>query len=639
MSPGTGQGGGAGTPDASRFRPVQDRVAGHPEGDPALLWAGGTVTFGELNAEANRWARLLRQRLPGRGRLVALSLERTPELVAALLGVLRAGHAFLPLDPAQPRELSLARLRQAGADLWVAADPEGGEADPSGPDRLGLDRASEALALLAPEDPGSGIEAADLAYCLFTSGSTGRPKCVELAHGGLAAYPEAFNARLGLRRGERYLHTAQFSFSASVRQLFVPLASGATVLLASRDQVRDPLGLLAWATAEAVTVVDWVPSYLRQVCALLEGMEVEARRALLARPPAVLVASGEPLPWSLVRRWRALAGSEGRIVSAYGQTETTGLIAWHEVGTGEERGRDGLVPLGTALPPAVLLCLDDRRRMAGPGERGELWAGGPCVARGYRNAEAALERAPHPDPSGPDLYRTGDHARVAQDGTLVFEGRRDDLVKVRGVRLALGEVEEALRGHPAVQDAAVLALADGAGEVRLHAFLEARPGDRPDDPALRRHLRERHPEPFLPHVLAWLPRLPRTASGKIDRPALAPGPLEPRGGPEQGSGKDPEPGLGPEAVEAAVRAAWTATLGPEAEDGDFFEWGGDSLQAVAMLGRLAATLGLRTPLVASFFGDPTLEGLLRAVQAGLAAPPEPALRRRPRPGDPGSAAP
>jgi len=247
---------------------------------------------------------------------------------------------------------------------------------------------------------------------------------------------------------------------------------------------------------------------------------------------------------------------------------------------------------------------------------GDLWVAGPCVARAYRGGGPAMLKRLNTFSAWPELLATGDKVRMDAGGVMHFEGRRDDQVKVRGVRLTLGDVEEALRSHPSVQDAAVVAREDDRGEVRLHAFLEPAAGASTDEQAVRRHLRECGADYLVPHAIVWSPRLPRTPSGKADRPALA-------SSLDAGTGDGAAPAE-PSAAAAAnmyavVREAWADALGTDAEDGDFFELGGDSLQVIAMLGRITTALRLDKPLIAAFFGDPTMKGLLNVISDGKAA--------------------
>jgi amino acid adenylation domain-containing protein len=623
------------TPSAagpSAFVPLPDLVAAQPTGNLALLTTNGYLTYGELNARANQLARLLGDRGFDRACPIGICLERSEDVVVSILGVLRAGHPYLPFDARQPRSHIMEMLHQSGAVALVTHSSLFPAESSLDLPVLMLDRERRALARESAALPGLAVAPEDLAYCLFTSGSTGRPKCVEVTHGGLAAYPGAFNSKLGLAAEARYLHGASFAFSASLRQLFVPFSVGATVALAGFEQIRDPLRLLRWIKQEELTVLDWVPSYLRQVCTELERLEPVERRDLLANQVRMLLSSGEALSWSLVQRWRELSGYRGRIANAYGQTETTGLVTWYEVPVAQPEMTDSLVPMGLALPQAELHCLDEALRPVATGGVGNLWVAGPCVARGYRGDGPAMVKHPNWFSTWPELYATGDKIRPGADGSFAFAGRSDDLVKVHGVRVALGAVEEALRSHPGIQEAAVLGREDGEGELRLHAWLEPTTEPAADEQAVRRHLREHFPDYVVPHTIRWCPRLPRTPSGKIDRPALldsmTAGAALPLGTPAH---PEPTPGGKPVAeVEAVVREAWLHTLGTAVEDGDFFELGGDSLQVIAMLGRITAGLKVDTPLIAAFFGDPTLSGLVRVIQDGMAAEPATPLVAMPR---------
>lgn len=603
------------------FLPVHDQVALQPPGNLAVVGTDAALTYGELNARANQLARRLVGLGPDYAGPVGICLGRGTEAVTAMLAVLRSGQPFLPLDPNQPRSHLLALLRQAGAGaLLTRSDLWGPGPDPDLP-VLALDQDQRRIIQESAADPGLPTAPGDLAYCLFTSGSSGRPKCVEITHASLTVYPGAFNSRLGIDAGDRYLHSASFAFSASVRQLFVPFSVGACVVLAGSEQLRNPLALLRRIQQEEVTVLDWVPSYLRTVCAELERLPLDQRRRLMDNRVGILVSSGEPLSWALAQRWRRSSGCRGRLASCYGQTETSGLVAWYELPADPPGQASIWVPLGEALPQAQLFALDANLQPAPAGSEADLWAAGPCAARGYRGG-VSLAKRQGPWPDAPLLFPTGDRVWVDAEGGFTFTGRADGQVKVNGVRVELAEVEEALRGHSAVQDAAVLVEEDGDGALRLHAFLEPVRHSDPDSAALRRHLRERHPDHLQPHLLSWRDPLPRTLSGKVDRPALRAS--------LQAAAVQPDLSIAQGGVEAVVHSAWSAVLGGEAGDGDFFELGGDSLQAIGMLGRIATALQLDTPLIAAFFGDPTRSGLLRVLRDGLAAEPAVPLTSVPR---------
>jgi len=419
-----------------------------------------------------------------------------------------------------------------------------------------------------------------------------------VSHAALAAYPAGFNAGPEVGPGDRWLHVASFAYSAAVRQLLVPLVHGAAVVLAGTEAILDPVALLELVRRARVTVTDWVPSYLRSVCEVLEGLPEERRQGLLDPAVRLHISSGEPLPWSLVSRWRDL-GFAGRIGSAYGLTETCGLVAWQEVGAALE---SGWVNIGKALPHARLRAANGAGESVAAGAEAQLWVGGACIA-GLQAPGAHCVR----DEEGGAWLDTGDRVVEAPDGTLNFAGRQDDQVKVHGIRIALGEVEEALRSHSAVLDGAVVAEVDEGSARRLVAHVVLRAGMSADEATLRAHLLVHGPEAWLPAAFRWREVLPRTLSGKVDREALRN--QEVVAASTSVAGSDP--------VETAVQRAWEETLGPGTLDGDFFEMGGDSMQVITLLARVTAELDQEIPLVAEFFGDPTYKGLVEAVRRGL----------------------
>ncbi|HEX2078089.1 MAG TPA: amino acid adenylation domain-containing protein, partial [Longimicrobium sp.] len=478
----------------------------------ALEADDATLTYGELEARANRLAHHLRARGVGPGTLVALCLERGARMVEALLAVLKAGGAYLPLDPAYPPDRLAYMLADSGTRVLVtqSAPPDGLPLD--GIRTVALDRDAQAIAAASTETLSEAAPAipcslfpipcspGDLAYVIYTSGSTGRPKGVMVRHGAVAGFLQAMARAPGLAPGDVLLAVTTLSFDIAVLELMLPLAVGARVRVASREAAADPVrlrGLLAGVTAMQATPSTW--------------------RMLLDSgwtPPRALsvLCGGEALPRELAER---LMAGGAPLWNLYGPTETTIWSAALRVEPGA-----GPVPVGGPIDNTQLHVLDGALHPAPVGVFGELYIGGEGLARGYLRRPALTAERFVPDPCSPvpgaRLYRTGDRVRRLRDGTLEISGRLDTQVKLRGFRIELGEVEGALRDHPAVRQAAAAVREDVPGDQRLVAYVVPAEGaDAPTAAALRTFLGGRLPEHMLPTTLVLLDALPLTPNGKI----------------------------------------------------------------------------------------------------------------------------
>ena len=571
--------GGRAGPSGSLVSPVsltelfEGRAAACPEA-VAVVSRGRAVTYGELERRSRALAGRLAAGGIGPGRRVGVCLERSPDLVAALLGVLRAGAAYVPLDPAYPPERLAFMLEDSAAGRVVTSE----ELLPRLPEALAGGGAEPLLVPAAlsegepaagpPPPPGPG----ELAYLIYTSGSTGRPKGVAIEHRSAAARVAWALGAFGPDELDGVLASTSVCFDLSVFELFVPLAAGGRVVL-----VADALDLVGHPEAERVTLVNTVPSAMAELLRL-DAVPSSVRGVNLA---------GEPLKSSLVDRIYAATRAE-RVLDLYGPSEdttySTGGLALPAA------GREPFI--GRPLEGTRAYALDADGRPAPLGAPGELLLGGAGLSRGY-HARPGLTAARYlPDPfsgeAGDRLYRTGDLVRHLPDGRLDFLGRIDHQVKLRGFRIELGEVEAALTGHPAVEDCAALVRGEGA-EARLVAFVELAAGKSPGAPGadeLRAHVRERLPAPMVPARVQVLDALPRTPNGKTDRRALAALELA---APEAGRERLPESEL-----ERAVARAFQEILdlpSVGAED-DFFELGGHSLLATRLVSRLRRTLAL-----------------------------------------------
>jgi amino acid adenylation domain-containing protein len=576
----------------------------HP-GAPAVECEGRALTYAELEERAGRLAAALRRLGVGPEVLVGVCVERSVELVAALLGVLKAGGTYLPLDPAYPRERLRYLAADSGARVLVtdaALEPLAEALAPAGGAVLRVDGAE--VAAERPLSPGSGAEPGNLAYVIYTSGSTGRPKGVMVEHGPAAAHVRVFAERYGLGPGDRVLQFAAMGFDVSLEQVLAPLAAGAAVVMRGAEPWA-PGELFARCAALGVTVADLTPAYWRRVVQECDGRP--------AAPGSLRLVSvgGEAFPAEAEPAWAD--GARVRLVNAYGPTEAVVTATAHELG-GADPGTDGgVVPIGAPLPGRAAYVLGPDGEPVPPGVPGELFVGGALLARGYRGRPALTAASFVPDPFGAApggrLYRTGDRVRWGAGGQLEFVGRLDQQVKVRGHRIEPGEVEAALLEHPGVAEAVVAALPDARGEGRLVAYVVPAPGAAAGPRELRAHLRAWLPEYMVPAVFVALDELPLTAHGKVDRWAL------PLAGPEAGTAGAAAFAAPRREAEEVLAGIWAEVLGAERVgiDDDFFELGGHSLVATRVVSRVREAFGVELPL-RTLLEAPTVRALAARVQ-------------------------
>ena len=536
----------------------------------AVVDGSTRLTYEQLNRQANRIARRLRALGVRPENLVGVCLERSANMLAALLGVLKAGGAYLPLDPAYPRDRFEFMLADAGAVLLITQESLRPRVAGGGTSVLSLDGDGEALEQEGDTDLDGDAGGPSLAYVIYTSGSTGRPKGVAIEHGNAVALIGWAGSVYSASELSGVLAATSICFDLSVFEMFVPLSLGGKVVVAD-----SALELPRIAAADEVTLVNTVPSVMAE---LLRGG---------ALPLSVVTVNlaGEPLPTQLVDRLYEQPGVT-KVYDLYGPTEDTTYSTF-------TRRRSGEPPtIGRSISNSQAYVLDGRRRPVPIGVVGELYLGGAGVARGYLNRPELTEERFVPDlfsaDPGARMYRTGDLARWRADGCLEYLGRSDHQVKLRGFRIELGEIEAALALHPAVREVAVLVRQDGDDEQRLLVAYVA------TDLAsaatvLRDHLRTRLPEFMVPAHFVVVASLGRTVNGKVDRQAL-PAPSRP----------DPRPVSAPprNPAEEVVARIWREILRrPEVDIQDnFFELGGDSLMAARMMNRLQSAFGVHLPL-------------------------------------------
>jgi len=529
------------------------------DAQPLDAMATPDLTYGELDEAADLVAYRLAREGVGRGDVVAVCEERGPRLLVALLGVLRSGAAYLPLDPTHPPRRREEIIADAGAIQLPADDPVG-----------------DVKPRMLPE-----VEPGDRAYVIYTSGSTGKPKGVAIGHAALA------NLLLGMRDvldagpDTRFLALTSPSFDIAALELFLPLSVGGSVVIAGPDEVRDGKALCRLVERHGVTHVQATPSGWRMLC-----------DAGFAAPSVVALAGGEALPAALAREVR---GRAGPLFNMYGPTETTIWSTYWPVPDAVDE-----VSIGRPLPNTVAYVLDPDGAPVPIGVPGELYLGGAGLAEGYVSGNAQR----FPTVRGERLYRTGDLVRYREDGTLVYLHRLDDQVKVRGYRVELGEIESRLLEHPAVSAAAV-AVHDDA----LTAYVVPVPGAEPAPAALRTHLAVHLPEYMLPSACLVLPALPLTANGKLDRRALPEPPRTPATPSTVDSG--PVDDLTAQVAAICAEVLQRDEVGP---DDNLFDLGAHSLTLTAIASRIRHRLGADLPLHL-FFDDPTAAVLAAAVSA------------------------
>jgi len=601
-------------PPDDLLAPIARAARDHPD-RTALVCGQATLSYGELVTRAARCAAALEEQGLGPGQRVALVLERGCGMVVAMLGVLRAGAAYVPVDTNYPAE----RIRAVLDDCAPGAVITDGTPAPSAPTSAPVLRLSDLTAAGegAPFDA-SVAAGDDLAYVMYTSGSTGSPKGVAVSRANLAFSTDARRAVYG-EAPKAFLLLSPFAFDSSVAGLYWTLRGGGTLVISEPLLEQDVSALSRTVAAHHVTHTLCLPSLHELV---LEFAPAERLASL-----RTVIVAGEAVPPGLVGRHQdTLPGV--RLFNEYGPTEAT---VWCTVAELTNEERHGPPPIGRPIPGAEVRLLTERQRLAPLGAVGEIWVGGPGVAQGYfrREAETGAAFRTLPFGAGP-YYRTGDLARYGEDGRLAFLGRRDDQVKIRGHRIETGEIEAALRAHPAVHEACVLAtpVAEGtaarsAGRRVLSAFVAVSGSDAPEAHALREFCRARVPAFMVPADVTVLNALPRLSNGKTDREALL------RRAPPGASGHDVDAAPRDD-VERQLAELWQEVLGVDrvGREDDFFALGGDSLASIRIVA-LARERGLSLA-PSELFEFPTVAGLGRLQRRRSA--PERASNRSPDPG-------
>ncbi|MEL6606251.1 MAG: amino acid adenylation domain-containing protein, partial [Cyanobacteria bacterium J06614_10] len=482
----------------------------------ALTASSSTWSYARLNRRANQIARHLQSVGVGENHLVALCLERSPELIAALLAVLKVGAAYLPMDPSYPAE----RLHQMVEDAQVAAlvTKEAIQSQLSFDVAQVVDIDDAAIQEQLNENLSQSVSLEQRAYVIFTSGSTGRPKGTELTHRGLANFVQQSTVQYGFGSDERVLQFASISFDAAVEEIYLTLCSGGALILRDDEMIVSSETFCRVSAEQQLTVWDLPTAFWHR-------LTQDIAQGLTELPDSlrIVIIGGEKVQPQIVQQWQQIVqGRNVRLLNTYGPTEATVVAAFYEVDSDWQYVPGVDVPIGRPLGNVEGYILDAHMQLAPLGVAGELYLGGPGLAAGYLNRpELTAERfIAHPYDTGDRLYRTGDLAKMSADGNLHYLGRADDQVKIRGFRVELGEVEAALSRYPGVQNAVVLARENEPGKLMLCAYIVCPPGVEIEAAVLRRSLKQTLPDYMVPSYVVNLDELPLTRTGKVDRKAL-----------------------------------------------------------------------------------------------------------------------
>ncbi|WP_429195109.1 amino acid adenylation domain-containing protein [Kitasatospora sp. MAP12-15] len=554
------------------------RVAAHPD-TVAVVAGQDRLTYRELNERANRVAHHLRDLGVGTDSLVGLCLDRGPELLPALLGILKSGAAYVSLDPANPMGRLTQILADTQAPVVLTSSGYAAELAKSYPGELVVvDRAAdrEAIAARPATDPVNRTSPANLAYVLYTSGSTGTPKGVGLTHANVMRLFRTSEREFTFREADVWAMFHSYAFDTSVWEMWGALLHGGRLVVIAPEIARSPEDFLDVLVAEQITVVCQTPTAFRGLAALAQDDRV-GRIALRA-----VVFAGERLDMSELLPWAQRLGLEQpALVNMYGITETSVYSVRHQLGD-RDLSRPTLSVIGTPLGDQKIHLFDRRGNLVPVGVPGEIHVGGPAVARGYRGRPDLTAERFVPDPYGEPgarLYRSGDLARLLPDGTLEFLGRIDTQVKIRGYRIELGEIQARLRQLPGVRDAVAIAREDVPGDKTLAAYVVAE-GETVLEPAgLRSALASELPSYMVPAAFVVIDRVPLTPNGKLDHRALPVPELAALAGADRVAPRS--------ATERRIARVWAEVLRLDVDrigiDDSFFELGGDSIRAVRML--------------------------------------------------------
>ncbi|MCY9107205.1 amino acid adenylation domain-containing protein [Bacillus atrophaeus] len=576
-------------PEKTVYELFEDQAAETPEAT-ALVLDDTHWTYRQLDERANQMARVLKEKGAKPGSIVAVMMRRSKEMAAALLGIWKAGSAYMPLDPGYPSERLSFLLDDSETSLLLTED----ELISTVPSDYAGDTVTTEEALSYKTDPlPTTIQAGKLAYLIYTSGTTGRPKGVLVDHRGIANTLQWRREEYGMSGQDTALHLFSYVFDGCVTSLFTPLLSGACVILTNDDDAKDVLAIKKTIAKHRVTHLLIVPSLHRVLLEVLEKEEAKTLR--------VVTFAGEPVTADLLEASREIC-PHTELANEYGPTENS-------VATTVLRhlNQESCITIGRPIANTEV-CILIGNQLQPIGASGELCIGGAGLAQGYYKQTELSQKAftSHPFREGERLYRTGDAARWLQDGTLEYIGRFDDQVKIRGYRIELGEVEAVLRNIPGVKEAAVVARETSSDERELFAYIVPQKGD--GLPNVHLHLAGKLPAYMIPASITKINKMPLTSSGKLDRSALP----EPMNMADSAHTYEPPRTI----IESELTAIWKNVLNKKQIGirDDFFHLGGQSLKAATLVSRIHKKLNIQLPL-SEVFIYPTVESMAAKIES------------------------
>ena len=591
-------------------RRVEEQVERTPDAT-AVTCHGESLTYRHLNGRSNQLAHFLRERGVGPEVPVGIYLRRSLNLPVALLGVLKAGGACVPIDPDYPQERIALMLQEVDAPILVTEADLKANMQEVTSEAIYLPRDWQDFEGGSDDNPVDGASADNLAYVIFTSGSTGRPRGVELSHLGLVNHNAAAVRLYQLEPSDRVLQFSSLSFDIAVEEIFPTWMAGGTLVIRPDDLSLVPADFLDWIRENRITVLDLPTAYWHEWVHELPELKTPLPETL-----RLVILGGERASPSAFAIWRKLAGNSVRLINTYGPTETSVIATAYEPKIVPGEDVPPILPIGRPIANTSTYILDVGQNPVPIGVAGELYIGGLGVARGYLNrGDLTAEKFildPFGAESGSRLYRTGDLARYLADGNIEFLGRTDNQIKIRGYRVEPGEIESALVEHPAIQQAFVLLREDMPGEKHLVAYcVPAKLADL-NGSELRGFLKGKLPEYMIPSSFVMLDRLPLSPNGKVQVSALP--------SPDKQSTATSNDFVAPEtASETAMAMIWSDLLqvSPIGIHDNFFELGGHSLLGIQVISRLRKQFDLNLPL-RTLFENPTISELSGLVDSSEA---------------------